>query len=79
MSSPQKQPLITRPEDAIIDFSNQLDKSTNTPDFPYPVFWKPKKKYPKVSCTLVCCILSIVSTTLLIWGLAFGGFQTLND
>ncbi len=78
MSSPQT-PLITCPNDAIIDFDNQSDKSTSKPFSPYPVNWNPKKKYPKVSCTLVCCILSIVSTAFLIWGLAFGGLAKLNN
>jgi len=64
--NPQKEPLITRPKDAIIDFSNQFDKSTSTDSFPFPVYWKPKKKYPKVSMTLICCVISIVSTTIMI-------------
>lgn len=59
----QKERLITRPNDAIIDFSDPLDKSTSTDGFPYPVDCKPKKKYPKASMTLICCVVSIVSTT----------------
>lgn len=62
-NSSQKEPLITRPKDAIIYFSNPLDKSTSTNEFPFPDYWKPKKKYPKVSMTLICCVVSIVSTT----------------
>jgi hypothetical protein len=62
MTNSSQEPLITRPQDAIIDFSNQSDKSTSTDGFPYPVYWKPKKKYPKVSCIIICCVVSIVST-----------------
>lgn len=58
----QKEPLITRPEDVSIDFSGPLE-STSTDGFPYPVDCKPKKKYPKASMTLICCVVSIVSTT----------------
>jgi len=66
MTNSTKEPLITRPKDAIIDFSNPLDKSTSTDIFLYPVDWKPKKKYPKASMTLICCVISIVSTTVAI-------------
>ena len=70
MTNSSKEPLIThpitRPKDAIIDFSNQFDKSTDTDGLPYPIYWKPKKKYPKASLTLLCCVISIVSTTIAI-------------
>lgn len=60
-----QEPLIKRPTDVIIDFP-QLDKSTETDGSPYPIYWKPKKKYPKASLTLLCCVISIVSTTIAI-------------
>lgn len=64
MTNSSQDPLITRPNDVIIDFSNQSDKLTSTDIFLYAVYWKPKKKYPKVSCTIICCLISIVSTTI---------------
>jgi hypothetical protein len=66
MTNSQKEPLITRPKEVFVNFSNPLDKSTSTDGFPYPVDWKPEKKYPKVSMTIICCIFSIVSTTIAI-------------
>jgi hypothetical protein len=71
MSSSQKEPLITRPNDTIIDVSELLDKSTTTEGFPYPVYLKPKKKSHKECCAIICCVLSIVSTSLMIWA-SFG-------
>lgn len=71
MSSLQKEPLITRPEYAIVDFSNPLDKSTMTEPSLYPVYLKPKKKSHKECCAIICCVLSIVSTSLMIW-VSFG-------
>jgi len=72
-----QEPLIKRPTDLIIDFP-QLDKSTETDRFPYQIHSKPKKKYPKASLTLLCCMISILSTAFLIWGLALGGLARLN-
>lgn len=66
MENSSQNPLITRPNDAIINLSNPSDKSTDTDRFPYPIFLKPKKKYPKASLTLLCCVISIVSTTIAI-------------
>jgi len=65
MINSSQEPLITRPKEAIIDFSNPLDKSTETDGFPYPIYWKPKKKSKKVSIT-ICCVILIVSTTIAI-------------
>jgi len=66
MNSSQKEPLITRPNDAIIDFSESLDKSTTTDRSLSPVYWKSKKDHPNTCCVLLCCALSIASTSLAI-------------
>jgi hypothetical protein len=65
---------ITRPSDVIVDLSHPLDKSKSTDEPPYPVYWKSKKDHPNTCCVLLCCALSIASTSLTICA-TFGLFN----
>lgn len=66
MKNSSQEPLITHPKEAITDLSNPLDKSTDTDGFYLPVSNKPEKKYQKLSPIIICCLLSIASTSLAI-------------